>query len=221
MLRKTFTKVSFVLAAVVASASASAATINFNNGSGSYSADGVTATVTVTTARSGDGLYYNATEDAIGVGNSATTGAMGYKEYSLFQCGLIGCYTEAETITVTFSEEVTISNIYLRQWENNVLGFGDEVNFTSAGGNVNFDESDQTIGLLDRFDVGVTATSFTLTPEQNGTNGAGASNRTAVYLHSLEFEVSEVPLPAAAYLFGSALAGLVAVGRRRAKAVAA
>ena len=102
-----------------------------------------------------------------------------------------------------------------------MLGFGDEVIFTSDGGNAVFDKSDDVSGPEDKFDTGITLTSFTLTPEQDGKNGAGATNRTAVYLHSVDFTVSEVPLPAAAYLFGSALAGLVAVGRRRARATAA
>lgn len=205
-----------------AAAGSQAATINFNNGSGVYSAGGVTATVSVTTVRSGDGLYYNSTENAIGVGSSKTTGAMGYKEYNLFKCGFVGCFTEGETITVTFDQEVTVDNVYLRQWEDNVAGFGDEVNFTSAGGNVNFDKSDGYDGsiLVDRFETGVTTTSFTLTPVQGGTNGAGATVKTAVYLHSLDFSVSEVPLPAAAWLFGSAMLGLIGVGRRRKLATA-
>jgi hypothetical protein len=204
-------------ALVLASSMASAATINFNNGSGTYSAGGVTATVAVTTNRSQDGLYYNGVENAIGIGNSATTGAIGYSHYAF----PIGKYVENETMTVSFDQEITLDNVWLRQWENNFLGFGDEVNLSYSGGSsgtgtLNFDLSDQTSGLLDRFGAGgISLTQFTLTPEQDGTNGAGATVRTAVYLHSVDFEVSQVPLPAAVWLFGSALFGLVGVSRRR------
>ena len=213
-------RTALVAAASLFSATAIAGSISFNNGSGFYTApdsSGVTATVSVTTARSQDGLYYNGVEDAIGVGSSLTTGGMGYKSGPSFSCGFIGCFTEDETITVTFNQQVTVDTIYMRQWENNVLGFGDEVNFTSNGGDLLFDESDgkAKLGLVDSFDTGVTLTSFTLTPEQDGRNGTGAKVRTSVYLHSLDFTVSQVPLPAAAYLFGSALVGLIAVGRRR------
>jgi len=212
MTRSVITRIVGLMAAML-SMGASAATISFDNGSGVYTdaGTGVTATVTVTTVRNQDGLFYNSTEDAIGVGDSKTTGAMGYTSGILngnFSCGLIGCFNEGETITVTFNQQVTIDDIYFRQWENNFLGFGDEVDFTSSGGNLNFNDSDEVIGLLDRFDVDVTTSAFILTPEQDHAE-------TAVYLHSLDFTVSQVPLPAAAYLFGSALVGLLAVGRRR------
>lgn len=203
--------------AVLAASGAQASTINFDNGSGSYSADGVNATVTVTTAKSGQGLHYNGVENAIGVGNNNVNGAIGFKELFI----LVPIFTEAETMTVTFDQEITLDNVWLRQWEDNVLGFGDEVYIDYSGGSsgvgtLNFDQSDELVLLRDRFDAGsISLTQFTLRPEQDGSNGAGANNNTAVYLHSVDFTVSQVPIPAAAWLFGSALLGLVSVGRRR------
>lgn len=213
MLRTTLAPIA--LTAVFASSGASAATMYFNNGSGTYTADGVTASVSVTTSQSGDGLFYNSVENAIGIGSNVVNAGIGFKKLTFL---VVPNFTEAETMTVSFDQEVTLDTIFFRQWENNFLGFGDEVDFDYAGGasgsgTLTFTDSGVS-GLLDPFAVGVSLTEFTLRPEQNGAE-------TSFYLHSVDFTVSEVPLPAAAYLFGSALAGLVAVGRRRAKAAAA
>lgn len=196
--------------AALAASGAQASTINFDNGSGSYSADGVTADVTVTPAVSGQGLFYNGVENAIGVGDNVINGAMGHKQQNFV---IFPEFTEAETMTVTFSQEVILDTVWFRQWENNVLGFSDEVIFNFSGGasgagSITFSDSG-VASLWDPFAAGVSLTSFTLTPEQDGAE-------TAVYLHSVDFTVSQVPIPAAAWLFGSALLGLVSVGRRRA-----
>ena len=47
------------------------------------------------------------------------------------------------------------------------------------------------------------------------TAGGGAVTNTAVYSFTVDSAVSEVPVPAAAWLFGSALLGLAGVGRKR------
>lgn len=197
-------------------ASAQASTMNFNNGSGSYTADGVTATVTVTTAKSGQGLHYNGVENAIGVGSNNTDGGIGFKELQFF---VIPVFTEAETMTVSFDSEVRVDATYFRQWENKILCCGDKVYFDYSGGGsgsgtLTFEESGQ-FGLIDGFDVGgLSMTSFTIRPEQDGNKANGASADTSVYLHSIDF--TEVPVPAAAWLFGSAMLGLAGVARRRA-----
>lgn len=190
-----------------------AATMSFNNASGTYTADGVTATVSVTNAISGHGLHYNNVENAIGVGTNNINGALGFRQLII----VVPIFTEAETMTVSFDQEVTIDKINFRQWENDILGFGDEVHFDYSGGSSGAGSltfSDSGLGafeLLDPFFPAVSLTSFTLRPEQDGAE-------TAVYLHSFDFTVSEVPLPAAAWLFGSAIAGLAVVGRRRRRA---
>lgn len=211
-------KLAMGLAAAFMVTGAQAATISFNSNSGTYSNSGVTATVTVT----GGSRYYSSTENAIGIGNSALNGAIG-------SSGVFGTtFVESETMTVTFSQEVILDTVWFRQWENKVLCCGDEVHFDYTGGasgtgSLLFSNSGLGDGpLLDPFAAGVRLTSFTIRPEQDGLDGSGngASNDTAVYLHSVDFSIPppEVPLPAAAWLFGSALLGLGAAGRRRRQA---
>ncbi|MCB1703123.1 MAG: hypothetical protein H6985_06475 [Pseudomonadales bacterium] len=220
-MKKTVAIAAMGLAASLAGA-AQASTISFSNGSGSYSADGVTATVTVTTSSAGGGLYYNSTENAIGVGNSATNGGIGYQAFCAFCFPTFTTFTEAETMTVTFDQEVTVDTVFFRQWENNILGYGDEVHFNYSGGasgtgSILFSNSglSDLTTLLDPFSAGVSLTAFTITPEQDGSDSFGVTNDTVVYLHSVDFTVSQVPLPGAAWLMGSALLGLVGVSRRR------
>lgn len=169
---------------------ANAATMSFDNGSGSYSASGVTGTVGTT----GGSLFYNGVENAIGVGTNVLNGAL----------------AQGETLSVSFSQTITVTNMYFRQWENPGLFFTyDNVNANDGDDfSTNLIESDQVIGLLDRFAINDDMSGFTLTP-QNGV--------TAVYLHSIDFEVAEVPLPAAAWLFGSAVVGLGGIARRKRK----
>lgn len=205
-------------ALALAQTSAHASTMYFNNNSGSYSADGVTATVSVTTSSAGGGLYYNNVEDAIGVGSNNINGAMGFKSLIF----VVPTFTTDETMTVSFDREVTVDTVFFRQWENSVGGFGDLVQFdysggTSGSGSLLF--SDSGIGdglgqLLDPFAAGISLTSFTITPFQDGNKLNGANAKTAVYLHSLDFNVTEVPVPAAAWLFGSALLGLAGFRRQ-------
>lgn len=198
------------LTAALLAGGTQASTMFFNNGSGTYTADGVTANVSVTVAVSGHGLHYNGVEKAIGVGSSNFNGAIGYRS------GILS-FTELETMTVSFDKEVTLEHSFFRQWENNVLGFGDKVYFDYSGGGsgsgtLTFEESG-AFGLIDGFMVGLNLTSFTLRPEQDGKKLNGANARTAVYLHSVDF--TEVPVPAAAWLFASGLLGLVTVSRRK------
>lgn len=169
---------------------ANAASMSFNNGSGIYSSAGVTGTASTT----GGALFYNGVENAIGVGTNVFNGAI----------------ASGETLSVTFSETVTVNTVYFRQWENPGLFITyDKVKFDyTPGGDLTFTNSGQGITLLDSFSTGgIDMSGFTLLP-QNGL--------TAVYLHSIDFNViSPVPVPAAAWLFGSAILGLFGVARRK------
>ena len=132
-----------------------------------------------------------------------------------------GTFVDSETVTVTFSEEVTLDRLWLGNWENNVLGFGDRATLSYSGGasgsgNFDLNGSDGNKGFFDPFDffdTNLSLDEFTITPVVGGKNSDGARVKTSFRLY--EAEVSPVPLPAAAWLFGSAIAGLGLVGRRR------
>lgn len=181
-------KESLALAGLFAfSLSVNAATMSFNNGSGTYSAGGVTGTVSAT----GGSLFYNAVENAVGVGTNGFNGAM----------------AQGETLAVAFDSTITVNTIYFRQWENPGLFFTyDQVILDGGSFQTTLTDSGQGIVLLDQFPIGQSLDGFMLTP-QNGL--------TAVYLHSIDFDVAEVPIPAAAWLFGSALVGFFGVSRKR------
>ena len=179
------------LAAVAFTASANAATMYFNNGSGSYTESGVTGTATTT----GGSLFYNGVENAIGVGSNVFDGAL----------------AQGETLKIDFGQSIKVNKVYFRQWENPFIVTYDKVKFDyDPGGDLTWTNSGQGVTLLDSFSTGgIDMNSFTLLP-QNGV--------TAIYLHSIDFDVpvtSEVPVPAAVWLFGSALFGLFGVARRR------
>lgn len=185
-------------AVFAASLNASAAVLRFDDSATQistnewiYEMDGVQATVISENGR----IFYNPVEGAIGVGTNVLNGAMSW----------------GETLTIRFDQPVTISQISFRQWENPGLIFTyDEVIFRNddTGGLLTLTDSGQgAFDLLDHFALpDITLSSFTLIPN---------NQRTAVYLWGIEFETTEIPLPGAVWLFGTALAGLGVAGRRR------
>lgn len=114
-----------------------------------------------------------------------------------------------ETLVLTFSQTVRLNKLSFRQWEN---GF-DKVALSSTAGNFTLGNSDYTTDgiLVDwfLFDTPLLVNSISL---------KGDSGVTVAWLRSVDVEA--VPLPAAAWLLGSALLGLggTAVRRRRAAA---
>jgi len=183
-------------AAAVLSIEASAATLRFDDSATilstnqwQYTVDDIEVTVT----SNGGRIFYNSVEDAIGVGTNLLNGAMSW----------------GETLTVSFDRPVYLSQISFRQWENPGPVFGivyDEVVLSSGDTLLTLTDSGQGIfDLVDHFALpDLLVDSFTLTPN---------NKRTAVYLWGID--VQEVPLPGAVWLFGSALAGLGIVRRRR------
>lgn len=187
-------------AVFAASLNASAAVLRFDDSATQistnewiYEMDGVQVQATVISENGR--IFYNPVEDAIGVGTNVLNGAMSW----------------GETLTIRFDQPVTISQISFRQWENPGLIFTyDEVIFRNddTGGLLTLTDSGQgAFDLLDHFALpDITLSSFTLIPN---------NQRTAVYLWGIEFETTEIPLPGAVWLFGTALAGLGVAGRRR------
>lgn len=181
---------------IAISLDASALTFRFDNSATpiagnqwEYHQGGIQATLTST----GGNLFYNVVEGAVGVGNNLLNGAL----------------ASGQTMTVSFDQPVIISKIYFRQWENPVIWPLDQVKFSGGGEVLTLTDSGEgAFDLWDVFNLGdINLSSFVLTP---------TNLTTAVYLWGIDIEAAEVPLPAAAWLFGSALLGLVVRGRRRA-----
>jgi len=206
---------------------ASATTINFNNGSGVYSAGGIT--VTVASTGTGAGLYYNSTENAIGVGSNSTNGGIGCRDNGCADIFTGSGFVSTEALTFTFSEAVQLNSVTFRQWENNVLGIGDLAKFTwydntgtNVAGEILFQDSgigDGLSQLLDTFGVdGLLLSKFTITAIK-GSKTVGNSTVKAwssFYVHSLDYDLAPaVPVPAAAWMMGSGLVGLAGLARRR------
>lgn len=110
---------------------------------------------------------------------------------------------DKDQLIFSFAEQVTLGGISFRQWENG----SDEVDLVTDGG--------QTInlrtgsgGLVDYFIFAspLALKSFTL----KAVDGGG----TVTYIHGLQNVMAVVPVPAAAWLMGSALLGLAGLRRR-------
>jgi hypothetical protein len=169
---------------------ASAANFTFT-GLGSVPSGGYTTTnggITVTVTAASGGLgYYNL--DGIGVKDG------------FFDLPAMG---DNQTLNVNFSTDVTIGSLRMRQWEG-----PDKVQLASAGGNLTLDAETAPFDTNETFDLSSLGpiSSFTLTGDSFGTQ---------TLLAALN-DVQEVPLPAAAWLFGSAVLGLGGVARRKRK----
>ena len=190
---KKLSSLGLAAAAVVFTASASASTISYtglSNGQTSvYSStvDGITVDVTGTR----NGGQANVTTRGAGLG---VKGGVDH-----FQS--IG----NETMTFTFSSAVDLAGLTFDNgtWRDfwtgkDIVGYSD-----SAGNTQTFNTNNNHFSLAN---AGIT--SFTLSAQ---------GNMTSTFIAGIEFNASpaEVPVPAAAWLFGSALVGLGSFARRK------
>lgn len=184
-----------LLASVLLAATAGtaqAASISFHGGGGNnYSSawnfdDGAGISVTVTTADSGKDVAWMT--NGLGVGSN------------LFNQD----FSSGESMHFQFSETVTLAGIDFQNWE----GCCDDVAVIEIDGNpVSLTYSGS--GDLWTFAAPIEMDGFTLKD-----TGSGVS----IYRVEGLMDVTaapEVPVPAAAWLFGSALVGLAAIGRKR------
>ena len=159
-----------------------------------YTQDGIQAVVT----SAGGNITYNNSFDAIGVS------------------GLFSSLNLTESLSVSFDQPVTISKLYFKSWQDPQL-FGtiviDQVVFNGGGTSLTLTDSGQSffdlldIGALSSFELpDIALNSFSLNPN---------SLLTGVYLWGVLVEAAEIPLPAAAWLFGSGLMGLLVMRRRQ------
>lgn len=170
-----------------------AATFTFQDNSTGASAqtvDGIT--VSFTALQAGEAVAYYG-----GIINAEK--GIGINGVSCCDSAALG---NSEAVTVTFSSAVTIDSIRMGQWQG-----PDKVFFTSAAGNFTFDAETAIFSSYETFDISSLGaiTSFTL---------IGGSTGTQATLNQL-IGVTSVPVPAAAWLFGSALIGLAGIGRKR------
>ncbi len=153
----------------------------------SMTVDGIT--VTVTTQGSDSLAYYSFNYNGYGLGHSG--------------CVFIVCSNglqQNETLVVSFSEAVTVDNITLAAWD------GPDTALLATPGGATMTLDDDPLGQINSFSLTGLGelTSFTIT----NTKFAGLFT-----LNGLS--VSPVPVPAAAWLFISAIGGLVGARRMR------
>jgi hypothetical protein len=188
-------KLALVTLGLATTSLASAATFDFDRGTGS-------------TLSFNSYDVYSQTEDGISV---SVVGIGGQNKVSQSRNQGLGVGTgffnyliaDNEKLTFTFDQAVDINQIVLNSYGNGTLtweggsiaGLDGNTN-TSQGLNAKF----HTINLSN-------ITSFTVEADQNYLMVDGLVGVTA--------SVSAVPVPAAAWLFGSALIGLAGIGRKR------
>lgn len=108
-----------------------------------------------------------------------------------------------ETLTITFSETVDLGDLHLRQFEgpDSLLLTWDTGSMVLNDGTASINEH-RTVNLSGVSFISLTGQGFLTQATLAGLNNVSA--------------VSEVPVPAAAWLFGSALLGLAGAKRKRA-----
>lgn len=157
--------------------------------------------------------HLTATATAYNEGTQVTLGALSLDGIGVrSKWGNVSAIQRLETLRITFSEAVNVGTVHLRQWE--AL---DKVYFTVG----------KTNGSTNTFAYSYESNLLGTNEKASGLglNGityleiTGASTTTATFLAGLydvtAAQTSEVPVPAAAWLFGSAMAGLGLFGRKK------
>lgn len=177
----------------LASSLSQAATFDFTgHGNAAAAANQTVDGITVTVSAPGEDLgYYNL--DGLGV----KTGFF----------NLPGLQNN-ETLRVDFSETVDIATLTMRQWEGPdsivLVGYG-------TGSALTLDNDSCAFCSAETFNIGLTGIDYLTI-----TGNSGLTVTLLAGLGGVTATASEVPVPAAAWLFGSALVGLAGIGRRKA-----
>ena len=124
---------------------------------------------------------------------------------------------QADAFTFSIADGYRLQNVYITDYSSS-LGFDDSHLYMNRGANLSFDPNDEIefINFSD-FSIGTDLLQFDSAPGPQGAGSYtvqwqefdGPSN------YEMEFVVSAVPVPAAVWLFGSGLIGLVGVARRK------
>jgi hypothetical protein len=179
-----------LLMAMVISPLVSAAQMNFTNNSGVYTgSDGVIATVTPNTS----GISYSS-GNGIGVGTGTSE------------------VTSGENLTVLFNSRVTIQSVLLANWANPflIIFVQDRVQFSYPVNPVNPASSVFTSANSVSSGVG------TFNIANLSVDGIRIANPQTGGWYVKTINYTQVPLPATAWLFGTALLGLGLMKRKKA-----
>lgn len=112
--------------------------------------------------------------------------------------------TFEETLKLVFNQKVTIASTTFVNG-NHDINFDGDFKLTIDG-------ATETYNLINIFEMDLTGTTFEFHNPNSG-GDSDVSNTKQFYINTLD--VSPVPVPAAAWLFGSGLIGLVGIARRR------
>ncbi len=115
--------------------------------------------------------------------------------------------TYEETLKLVFDQKVTIDTTTFVNG-NHGTDFARDSDFTLSIDN----GAAVSYSLINIFEMDLTGTTFEFYNPNSG-GGSTVSNNQQFYINTLD--VTAVPVPAAAWLFGSGLIGLVGIARRR------
>lgn len=174
-------------AALALSTGVSAASFDFTGGStsGATSSDGV---ITVSFSTPSGSV-------------TATGGGVGVKD------GWVnaGALQNNETLRLDFSATTNIGSLFLTGWEG-----PDRLTLTYDGGVVDINDDNNGWGSNETYAINLTGVTFITLKG----NSWGTATRLSG-LGNVSATPSEVPVPAAAWLFGTALVGLAGIARKR------
>lgn len=175
-------------AALAISSAASAATFDFKGLGSTSNIASSDGTITVTITAPGESV--GTASSGVGVKSS---------------CCDLSSIQNNETLRLDFSAATDIGGLYLTGWE-----AADRLTLNYDGGVVDINDEHNNWSSDDHYAINLTNVTFlTLTGNSFGTVARLAG------LEDVSASVSEVPVPAAAWLFGSALIGLGGFARKR------
>ena len=180
-------RIALLGAALAMSAGASAASFDFTGGSNS-------------SATSSDGAITASFSTPSGNVNANGSG-LGIKK----NCCDLGGIQNNETLRLDFSSATDIGGLNLTGWE-----AADRLTLTWNGGVVDINADNNVWSSNENYGINLTGVTF-LTLKGNS---FGTVTRLSG-LYNVSATPSEVPVPAAAWLFGTALVGLAGIARKR------